>query len=59
MSDQKQAKIKIASRLSLTTIFTATVISVLLTFISITALTYTRLLDFRQILDEIANTSLP
>lgn len=59
MSDQQLAGKKSGRRLSLTTIFTVTFISVILIFISITALTYTRLINFRQILDEIANTSLP
>jgi diguanylate cyclase (GGDEF)-like protein len=58
MNDQQLTGIA-AARLSLTTIFTVTFISVLLIFISITALTYKRMVDFRQILDEIANKSLP
>ncbi|MFQ3235000.1 MAG: diguanylate cyclase (GGDEF)-like protein [Paraglaciecola sp.] len=59
MSDQQQVNIKMSPRLSLTTIFNVAFISVLLIFFSITALTYTRLVEFRHILDEIANTSLP
>lgn len=50
---------KVGKRLTLTTIFAITFISVLLVFSSVTALNYYRLIDFREILDQIAQTSLP
>ena len=47
------------ARISLSTVFAVAFISIFAIFISVTLLAYSRLSDFREILDGIANKSLP
>jgi diguanylate cyclase (GGDEF)-like protein len=54
-SSPKQSK----ARISLSTVFAIAFVSVFTIFISVTILAYSRLGDFREILDNIANKSLP
>ncbi|WP_166424406.1 GGDEF domain-containing protein [Paraglaciecola sp. 20A4] len=50
---------KVMARISLSTVFAVAFISIFVIFISVTILAYSRLSDFREILDGIANESLP
>ena len=50
---------KVMARISLSTVFAVAFISIFVIFISVTLLAYSRLSDFREILDGIANNSLP
>ncbi|MGY0579101.1 MAG: diguanylate cyclase domain-containing protein [Paraglaciecola chathamensis] len=50
---------KSKARISLSSVFALSFISVFVIFISVTLLAYSKLVDFRNILDSIANDSLP
>ena len=50
---------KTKARISLSSVFVVAFIGVFIIFISVTMLAYSRLADFRDILDDIANKSLP